>query len=66
MFNTTIGTPVQQHVRAAFAASKAGDYRVAIREWTEVLRMHPESDGAYYYRAKAYESIEQLEKQSRI
>ncbi len=62
MFGAGSETPVQRHVKAAFAAMKSDDNRRAVQEWNEVLRLHPEYSGAYFYRARAYENLNLREK----
>ncbi|MEO7724013.1 MAG: tetratricopeptide repeat protein [Chthoniobacterales bacterium] len=62
LFNTGPDSPGERHIRSAFAAKEAGNDRLAIREWSEVLRLQPSYSGAYYYRAQAYERLDLIEK----
>ncbi len=59
MFGSNRETPVQKHIRAAFAAKRRAT--PAPPSSGHVLRLHPEAEysGAYFYRAQAYEQIEQ-------
>src|SRR6266705_5706453 len=50
MFGPHTMSPVNQHVRAALVAEKDQDFRKAIQEWNEVLRLAPDHSVVYYYR----------------
>ncbi len=50
-------TEVAKHVRAARAAQQSGDARQEVKEWTEVIRLAPKENAAFYYRAGAYDEL---------
>jgi tetratricopeptide (TPR) repeat protein len=46
-----------KHVRAALAARQSGDARQEIKEWTEVIKLAPNENAAFYYRVRPYDEL---------
>lgn len=57
MFEFRKSSPINQHVRAALAAEKEQNFRKAIQEWNEVLRLAPQQSAVFFYRGNAFEEL---------
>jgi tetratricopeptide (TPR) repeat protein len=62
MYNGGADTETARAAKIGLDALEKHNYPLALQKWTEVLRRQPKADGAYYYRAEAYNGLLQLDK----